>query len=101
MVVIKGPSVALIRVISNNGYHATPKFFYIYKMIWFITHGTQVVGKDGSMMYGEEQILRGVGNVPDALELQEISGLAQDRVITDCAMYFRDEPFGNSFEYRF
>ena len=62
-------------------------------MAWFLTADSGVMGKDGALLHGEESILHGIGNIPNALELREIGGPTRYAVVTDNAKFFSDEVY--------
>ena len=78
---------------SINGLHNTPDFFNRFEMVWFVTDDSRVMGRDGKLLQGKEQIMAGVENIPDALELREIAGPARYAVVTDTAEFFSDEVY--------
>ena len=78
---------------SYDKSHNTPDFFNLFEMVWFLTADSGVMGNDETLLHGEESILRGISNIPNALELREISGPARYAVVTDNAQFFSNEVY--------
>ena len=52
-----------------------------------------MIGKDGALLWGEEDIMRGESNVPDALKFCSMLGPGDVGIITDTASFFSDDVY--------
>ena len=79
--------------ISQNSSLTTPRFFEAYNFIWMLTGETMVIGKNGNLMCGNDEIVDGGSNLPDGLKIGRVDGPIPFGIITDDANFFTDQRY--------
>lgn len=79
--------------ISQNSSLTTPRFFEAYNFIWMLTGETMVIGKNGNLMCGDDEIVGGGSNLPDGLKIGRVDGPIPFGIITDDANFFTDQRY--------